>query len=483
MATVVVLGAGVAGLGSALNLARRGHDVTVLDRDASPLPASPDEAAATQWRAGVVPQGRHTHGWSGRFRNELRDWAPDVYANLLAAGASEINLVERLPKGAAATYVPQPGDEDFVYVGARRTTVDWVLHRAALAEPRVDYRAGVTARGLEVSGQDGGARVGGVRTESGELVPAELVVDATGRRAQTRAWLLDHGARWPHAVTEDCGIVYYTRYYETHGDTSGLPLNRGFSAGGPGAVMSNVMFLGDAPVISVTMGVLPDDRALRGLADNEAFERVARSSPLVAPWLDPAVSSPTTPVSAMAGLRNSWQEQLVDGEPPLLGLLVIGDAVCITDPAFGRGAVLALAQAGLLGAAVETYGDDLRALARGWAEVLRSEIEPWYRDSVAMDRGRTAMWRAGAAGGEPPTSLPPVTADQQPPVPAVMTAAGRDADVWRAFARYASCIDLPEVLLDNDYVRQRVAEVTADGWLPPIAPGPSYAELLDLVSG
>ena len=38
---VVVIGAGVGGLGSALAFSRRGHRVTIVERDATPMPADP----------------------------------------------------------------------------------------------------------------------------------------------------------------------------------------------------------------------------------------------------------------------------------------------------------------------------------------------------------------------------------------------------------------------------------------------------------
>ena len=44
---VVVVGGGVSGLGSALVLARQGHDVTVVERDDTPMPTTADEAFAT----------------------------------------------------------------------------------------------------------------------------------------------------------------------------------------------------------------------------------------------------------------------------------------------------------------------------------------------------------------------------------------------------------------------------------------------------
>ena len=44
MSKIVVLGGGIVGLSTAMMLARRGHDVTVFERDSKPLPASPEDA-------------------------------------------------------------------------------------------------------------------------------------------------------------------------------------------------------------------------------------------------------------------------------------------------------------------------------------------------------------------------------------------------------------------------------------------------------
>ena len=54
MADVVVIGGGVCGLGVAILLARDGHEVTVLERDADPLPESAASAWDTWTRKGVA---------------------------------------------------------------------------------------------------------------------------------------------------------------------------------------------------------------------------------------------------------------------------------------------------------------------------------------------------------------------------------------------------------------------------------------------
>src|ERR1700750_2877462 len=121
---VIVIGAGVAGLGSALALSRAGHRVTLLERDAPPLPADPE--AAFEWDRRGAPQVRHSHALLARLRNLPRDRYPDVLAQLLDAGATEIRFCETMPPGIDDPS-PHAGDDDLVALACRRTTFEWVL--------------------------------------------------------------------------------------------------------------------------------------------------------------------------------------------------------------------------------------------------------------------------------------------------------------------------------------------------------------------
>src|SRR5260370_668491 len=107
-----VLGAGPAGCAAALALARRGHDVALIDRDADPDLSS---AAADQifdtWDRPAVGQFRQPHNFLGRGRAILRDEFPDVYSALLDVGADEIRQDAFL--GDAPR---EPADEDLATI-------------------------------------------------------------------------------------------------------------------------------------------------------------------------------------------------------------------------------------------------------------------------------------------------------------------------------------------------------------------------------
>src|SRR4051812_4740734 len=104
---VIIVGGGIAGLGTALTCARTGHQVTILERDDTPMPDSADEAFERK-RTGA-PQVRHSHAFLARLHNLLRDRAPDVLEALLAAGAAELRFTETLPETLTDTS-PRPGD-------------------------------------------------------------------------------------------------------------------------------------------------------------------------------------------------------------------------------------------------------------------------------------------------------------------------------------------------------------------------------------
>jgi len=83
VAEILVLGGGVCGLGTALMLARDGHEVTVLERDPQPPPASAGEAWQAWERRGVV-QFHQPHFVQARGRHVLDTELPDVRDALLA---------------------------------------------------------------------------------------------------------------------------------------------------------------------------------------------------------------------------------------------------------------------------------------------------------------------------------------------------------------------------------------------------------------
>jgi 2-polyprenyl-6-methoxyphenol hydroxylase-like FAD-dependent oxidoreductase len=157
----VIVGAGPTGLYTAVALARRGHHVTVIDRDPGP--------GGGQWwdRQGVM-QFHHPHHFRQQVADALQAEMPEVCRALLAAGA------------VPAVLPGQPGVPAGLH--CRRLTFEQVLRAATQAEPGVRLRTGHVD---EVCGEQG--RATGVKV-GGRQVDADLVIDAGGRGGRlTRA--------------------------------------------------------------------------------------------------------------------------------------------------------------------------------------------------------------------------------------------------------------------------------------------------------
>lgn len=384
---VAVVGGGVAGSAAALLLARGGNDVVLIDPSvAPPLSGSSADAVFADWERPEIGQFRQPHNFLGRARRVLLDDLPDVYAELRAAGATEVGMAWLL--GDAPR---EAGDEDLATLACRRPVFDAVLREAVSREARVEARqADVT--GLVVSDD----HVSGVTLSTGETLSADLVVDAAGRGPHTARWLESAGLKPWREETSDCGLLYYSRHYRVRDGQSMPPW--GSPLGGPrGDVgyLAYACFLGDSDTFSVCVMAPTDERAWRGLRDPEAFERVVSSLPGLQPWLDCA--SPVTPVLPMGALRNTLRHPAENG---LTGLVAIGDARCHTNPTFAFGASLSLAQAASLTSAAATSTDHTD-LARRLEDSVGAEARARYAAVSAEDADRRSVWSGGADATDP----------------------------------------------------------------------------------
>jgi nucleoside-diphosphate-sugar epimerase len=97
MARIVIAGAGILGLGTALLLCRDGHEVTVLERDRDPAPIEPEQAWA-DWQRRGVNQFRLPHFFLARYRSLVEAELPEVRDALVQAGAVRLNPVLSTPE-------------------------------------------------------------------------------------------------------------------------------------------------------------------------------------------------------------------------------------------------------------------------------------------------------------------------------------------------------------------------------------------------
>lgn len=481
---VVVVGGGVSGLGSALVLARQGHEVTVIERDDTPMPSSADEAF--EWDRRGAPQVRHSHAFLAKLVGLLRHDYPDVYAELLAEGATEMRFGDDLPP-TIVNFEREPEDDELVMLACRRTTFEWVVRRVAVAEGRVTFRTGVGVDGLLTDPPAAGTAVPhitGVRLADGSTIAADLTVVAAGRRSALSEWLEAVGSLPVAEEVDDTGIVYFSRFYRLNEGQEYPP--RTGPIGGDLGYLKYGVFVGDNNTFSVTLATPTNDDQLRKmLADPVVFDECARKLIATAPWLDGRATPITEQVHMMAGLLNRWRDHVVDGAPIATGVLPVGDAVLCTNPLYGRGCSTGFWSAHLMADAVAAHPDDPLAMALAYDATLRSEIFPFYRSGVAQDREARRVAAALLVGEDPDgDSSDPRTFMRSVFREGLLPAIRTDVVVLRAFFRSLNLLATPESMAQNADVIARVLAAWQDreNRPPEEALGPKHrVELLALL--
>jgi 2-polyprenyl-6-methoxyphenol hydroxylase-like FAD-dependent oxidoreductase len=459
---VVVVGAGIGGLSTALALGRAGHAVTVLERD--PLPVVRDAEGAFAAERPGAQQVHQTHGFLARIVVVLRERFPDVLDALLDVGCVTMPASANLGE-------PRPGDEDLAVLIVRRTTFEWLLREAARAEANVDIRTDASVVGLVPRPTDTAAVpvIGGVRLDDGSIMDADYVVDASGRRSVMAVWLNQLGTKVPETIHES-GLMYLSRWYRLPPD---LDVKIDPKLGGDLGFVKFLAVPGDADSMSITIAVRTTDTDLRGaLWVPDGFERACRLLPGPDRFFAHGALEPLGGVRPMAGLLNRVRRFVdADGHPTVLGFHAVGDSHTCTNPLYGRGCSLAMVQAVLLADATAAHPGDADGRARAYEAACRAEIEPWFHSSVEMD-----------IAGADPGGRPPDGAERPPnPMAVVFAAAATDPVIGRGLTRMMNLLTTPRELAADPEFSGRVAAILANPQAYPLPPrtGPSRAELLD----
>jgi len=437
---VAIIGAGPTGLVLAGGLGRRGHDVVVVDRDAGPDPDG-------SWNRRGVMQFHHAHAFRPQVVQVLREEVPEAYDAWVASGAEPVEL-------------PVPGQSSIIAMRSRRATFEQAIRPVVAAQSGVDLRRGhVDSVVVE------GRRAYGLVVD-GELVPADLVVDASGRSSRVTRDL-----RADPEVGGPCGIAYVDRQYQLHPGAEPGPLLNPLAWQGVYDGYQVILFVHEHGIFSVLFVRPSDDPELRLLRHTGAFDAAARAVPGLATWTDPTRSRPITDVFPGGPLLNYYRSQRgPDGRLVADNLLFVGDSVCTTTPNFGRGVATSLLQVQHALRLLDADTRDLVGEFDAWAD---EQMRPWVEDHVRIDTAQARRW----AGED-------IDLSQPLPSDLIMRASESGPEAGAAIGPvigpYMALTALPTTLAAVEPVAR---EVYAGGWRPPYTPGPSRAELSQVIRG
>ena len=459
MARIAIVGAGMAGLGAALFLARRGHAVDVIEQDPGEAPDDP-EAAFSHWKRRGVPQACHSHNFLGLSSKVLSEEAPDLLAALKAGGAFHHERWGRL-------------EDPFAYsLFARRLVYEAQVRKAMLRETGVTLHTGLRATGLVARGSGAAPQVVGVRLEDCQELGADIVVDASGRWTGARDWLAAIGARPWREDLRETPIFYVTRWYRLKAGQS-LPPGK-YPLVVPLPYLLAFAFPADNGVFSISLAPSMADPCRATLRDPDVFTRFLQAIPALAPIVDRG--EPITETFALARINNCHRSLVDDAGPCVGGFVLLGDAADHTNPTLGRGVSLGLAQAQFVARTAEAAVRDPLAYALRLNAWSNETIGAWFRTQAANDDVYLKALDASLAGEPPP---PPPTAVRFRR--AMFALAEEDPEVAVAAARDYHVLAPPGAAQAEPRIAAKVRAYVEASRAPPAPEGPTRREFEALV--
>jgi len=360
----VVVGASMAGLGTARALSSHFERVTVVERDE--LPDGVDV------RKGV-PQAEHAHGLLASGYRVLDEYFPKLFDELTDAGALRGDVT---------------GDFLWYQYGRWKLRADCGLGGIVVSRPLLETSVRRRVRALEnvtiLDGHDADApifdskqdRVTGLRvknraTSESTTLDADLLIDASGRGSPAPKWLASWGFGDVVEEVVKVDVGYATATFERRkGDLFGSI--GAIVAGTPPGSKRYAAILGaeDSRWVITLVGTLRDYPP----TEVAPWKEFARTLPI--PDIHEMVKD-REPLLPIASFRFPANRRRRYSRLPRFpkGFLVMGDAVCSFNPLYGQGMSVSLCEARALDT-VLSKGDDALA-ARFFAEVDSLVEAPW----------------------------------------------------------------------------------------------------------
>lgn len=382
--SAVVLGGSLAGLLAARALVEFADVVTVVERDV--LPDGPE-------RRKNLPQALHAHLlWSGGAK-AMEELVPGVTGLLAESGAHRLPLTTDMVALSSQGWFRR-WNESHHMILCSRDLLDATVRARILDDDRIELVERAEALGLEGAA----TTVTGVRVRSHDAtertLPADLVVDATGRASRAREWLIALGLPEPEVRHVNSGLVYASRIFSApeharHGFPV-LNVQPDPRDGRPGRA-GVLLPIEDRRWIVTLSGT----RGGEPTAEEADFERFASEElrhPVIGEFI--AGAEPLTGVAftrTTANRRYYYERSRRWPE----GFLVIGDALAAYNPVYGHGMSVAAQSAVALREVIRRRGWGTPRLARALQKAVARPVDAAWDLATGQDVFYAGATRTG----------------------------------------------------------------------------------------
>ena len=422
----VVIGSGMAGLLAARVLADFYPRVTIVERDTLP--------ENIEARKGV-PQGRHAHGLLGKGQEVIEQFFPGIVSELLIQGA--VCGSGRFFSGGGY-HCPVDFGTDSLRVS--RPCLEATVRTRLMSLANVQLLENCSVLGVTAA-QDR-QRVTGISFARGqantpaETLPADLVIDASGRGSRAARWLEELGYAKPETEIVEVDMGYTSRFYrrQAHHLNGDVIAN---IAASPASMRACGMMAQEGERWIVTLagyfGDFPStDEAgfldfARSLAVSDVYDVIKTATPL------------TEPVTFRFP-SNQWRHYEKLTRFPA-GFLPIGDAICSFTPIYGQGITVAALEALSLQQCLRTETENLaqrffrdmsKVVDIPWSITVGNDRRLSKQDKASSPKDRLLGWY----------------------MPRLHVAARHDPVVSLAFRKVANLYEPPTSLLHPRIMRR-----------------------------
>lgn len=365
----VVLGASMSGLLAARVLSDHFAQVTIVERDALPAGSKPRKG---------VPQGSQLHGFLAGGVSVMGELFPGFVAGAQARGAISVD-VGRLGTWYVTGVPLMQFDSGLRGLLMSRLALEAYVRDLVAARDNVQILQQQRALGLV--GDPDQVRAVRLSTASGDEreLQADLIIDASGRGSRCTLWLGELGVAAPpeERVRADLAVVSCTikRRPEHLGGAHAFIYSPTPPARLSGAALA---IEGDRYIVAITTYL--NDPLPKTFA-----EMIACARALPVRGLDTLLETAEqlTPLVQFQDRESRRRRfEALRGFPR--GFLVLGDALCSFNPAYGQGMTVAAKQAQLLdawlrarmhGGARSFFGKAARLIDVPWSTIVAGDLQ------------------------------------------------------------------------------------------------------------